>query len=183
MIRRHDGFTIDGKYFGISRKMYQSSAGSIRWPVGTKVDKSWLRAIYETRPRPEVLKCFARSPKPTTTTPLTSPNSMSSEPLTPTNIDTFYSMNVSPINQGQMINHGDTIDLQNVCYFEYFLPPKFPPHLRQFIPNLYLNMDNAEMCMDVEEGLKMIVLLSTRDIENEELFSDYNWIGNCKTTE
>jgi hypothetical protein len=92
-------------------------------------------------------------------------------------LDLFYSLNRSPLNHGNMINHRPTPERQNVTYMEFFLPPKFPPPLRSFIPNVYLNLENCELCSDVEEGLKMVVLVSLRDIKDEELFSDYNWIG------
>lgn len=94
-------------------------------------------------------------------------------------LELFYTLNRNPLNHGNMINHRPTKEQQNVTYFEYFLPPKFPQHLRSFIPNIYLNMENAELCTDVEEGLKMIVLVTTKDVEDEELFSDYNWIGRA----
>lgn len=178
MLRRQDGFTIDGKYFGLSRKLFQSASSSIRWPIGTTVDSSWLRAIYTTRQNAnswvETLQEFFE--EETKRIPTTEDALM---------LQTFHNINKNPLNQGQMINHGKIYDpqtkahkdAQNVTYFEYFLPPKFPQKLRGFIPNLYFSLDNCELCSDVEEGLKMVVLISTRDIKNEELFSDYNWIG------
>jgi hypothetical protein len=56
-----------------------------------------------------------------------------------------------------------------VCYQEVDLPIEFPHQLRQYIPNMYWNQHVNVM----KTSMRVVALVSLREIENEELFSTY----------
>ncbi len=59
-------------------------------------------------------------------------------------------------------------------YFEYQFPDDMVEHYHAFVPNIY--------CSASVRSVKTIVLMALRDLQNEELFSNYNFVGkNTKT--
>ncbi len=63
-----------------------------------------------------------------------------------------------------------------VCYYELDLDTQFPPELRRYIPNLYAHpVYYDEDTLEGDDYVQRVVaLVSTRSIHNEELFSQYH---------
>ncbi|KAJ3221818.1 hypothetical protein HK099_003074 [Clydaea vesicula] len=74
------------------------------------------------------------------------------------------------LNCGQFINNANQNFTSNVRYQELNVPPTFPMELRYLIPNLHYR----ENWIPFEDFTRVICLISTRDLKNEELFSTYN---------
>ncbi|KAH8555528.1 hypothetical protein BGW37DRAFT_139640 [Umbelopsis sp. PMI_123] len=70
----------------------------------------------------------------------------------------------NPLAVGQIVNNNR---YANVRYQEIDIPANFPLELRKYIPNLYLT-DRS-----IESSWRLVALIATRRIENEELFSTY----------
>lgn len=77
---------------------------------------------------------------------------------------------LNPLAVGHYINHNSS---NNVMYFEFEFPPNFPLNLKQFIPNVYYNSNFNNLSYSV----KSIALITIRDVQDEELFSDYCFVG------
>lgn len=84
---------------------------------------------------------------------------------------------VSPLNFGQIINGGRTIELQNVTYCDLSLGDDFPPNYRRFIPNVYYQTDLIGDGRPRGYEMRLIALIATRDLRDEELFSNYDFIA------
>jgi len=74
----------------------------------------------------------------------------------------------NPFIIGQLINHDN---IPNVMYYEVTIPLSFPKHLKSFIPNIYHQSDHSL-------PIRSIFMIALRDISNEELFANYQFIGN-----
>lgn len=76
----------------------------------------------------------------------------------------------NPFGWGHLINHSD---VPNVMYFEYQFPPDTPAHYLSFIPNVFYSSKDPAC------AVKTVVLMAMRRIRDEELFSNYNFIGRA----
>ncbi|KAI8372811.1 uncharacterized protein BYT42DRAFT_578100 [Radiomyces spectabilis] len=74
----------------------------------------------------------------------------------------------NPLAVGHIVNNGTTEYQPNVFYHEIDIPPVFPRDLRQYIPNIYWSSIDP-----LTTTTRMVGLIATRDIHNEELFSVY----------
>eukprot|EP01126_Amoeba_proteus_P052820 TRINITY_DN6412_c0_g1_i1.p1 TRINITY_DN6412_c0_g1~~TRINITY_DN6412_c0_g1_i1.p1 ORF type:complete len:186 (-),score=24.42 TRINITY_DN6412_c0_g1_i1:170-727(-) len=162
IVRRSDGYSIDGKYFGLSKYLFNSSSSKLNTTPNLCVDTSWISALNHQHSRSFLDSFLNRN----------------SETRQQISENLVYVPTRSPLNFGQMINHYNfKNNTQNVTYFEYVLPSNFPCHLRSFIPNMYYpNGIYEELSFD-EQELRMVVLIATRDINDQELFSDNHWIA------
>ncbi|XP_061165930.1 SET domain-containing protein 9-like [Saccostrea echinata] len=80
----------------------------------------------------------------------------------------------NPLAIGQYVNNHNKEFPSNVAYQEYDVPVDFPFHLKQFIPNVFYSSHITEDHMSLERTLRMVVLVSVREIKaGEELFSSY----------
>ncbi|KAG2187563.1 hypothetical protein INT44_005252 [Umbelopsis vinacea] len=70
----------------------------------------------------------------------------------------------NPLAVGQIVNNNR---FANVRYQEIDIPGDFPLELRKYIPNLYLSDQS------IESNWRLVALIATRRIEDEELFSTY----------
>jgi len=161
IIKRTDGSCVDGKYWGLSKIMYRSLEGRHQigaWPI---CDNTWLNVRHPSDWR----------------------NSMK-----------------SPLAMGQMINNHSE-NPPHVMYYEFEIPADFPRHLWYLLPNLnyqgmqiYHGQDHQSSEFDVGQRrgddsdtsagwknqnclAKSIAMIALRDIRDEELFSDYAWVG------
>jgi len=110
ILRRSDGVSIDGKYWGLSRTMYKSIAGRESTHYVDFCDVTWLNVTRGSF------------------------NFTQPVPNEPTQEDRLGVKN--PLNMGQIINHASHNQESNVTYFEYTVPEEFPQELRTLIPNV-----------------------------------------------
>jgi hypothetical protein len=81
----------------------------------------------------------------------------------------------NPIAVGNYINHRTEDKFPNLMYFEYEFSANFPAELRYLLPNCYFgHVDRSVVNMPTSHAM---LLISVRKIANEELFSDYLFIG------
>eukprot|EP00054_Salpingoeca_dolichothecata_P004918 m.32461 g.32461 ORF g.32461 m.32461 type:complete len:255 (+) comp14972_c0_seq1:157-921(+) len=73
----------------------------------------------------------------------------------------------NPLAVGQIVNNRPRNNMQNVMYVELDLPATFPLQLRHLCCNAHYASSS------VDSPLRIVALLATRDIEDEELFSSY----------
>lgn len=143
-LRRCDGSSVDGKYFGLSKWLFNSIAKRNQIYDGNELveicDENWLAISYLARKNPSKQ-------------------------------ETIIQMK-NPLNSGQLINCASDGNKANVMYYEYDFTIDFPIHLRKYIPNVSYNSNQKGDLL-----VKSILMISLRDIENEELFSDYSFIG------
>jgi len=81
----------------------------------------------------------------------------------------------NPLNIGQYINHCMHLEKCNVSYLDYTFNNNFPNYFRTYIPNIPyagLSAHHGE--------IPTIVLVCTRDISDEEVFSDYNYVAKTQ---
>ncbi|KAG2179176.1 hypothetical protein INT43_002026 [Umbelopsis isabellina] len=71
---------------------------------------------------------------------------------------------INPLAIGQIVNNNKD---PNVRYQEIDLPSTFSLELRQYIPNLYLTDQS------IENNWRIVALITTRKVQDEELFSTY----------
>ncbi|SAL99285.1 hypothetical protein [Absidia glauca] len=74
----------------------------------------------------------------------------------------------NPLAIGQMVNNGTNEYPANVCYQEIDIPKDFTRSLRKWIPNSYYGPTDP-----FTSTTRIVALVATRQIENEELFSTY----------
>jgi len=100
---------------------------------------------------------------------------------------------ICPIALGQLINHyhplnNTSVDnsnyAPNVMYCEFEFPASFPEHLRHLLP--HVNYEGALVQEETKANrgylTKSIAMISLREICDEELFSDYRWVGVPRTS-
>jgi hypothetical protein len=81
-----------------------------------------------------------------------------------------HSQSLNPLNLGQKINNGNAKFEPNVEYQELDLPPGFDSRLRKWIPNVHHSQDwNPD-----QDKTRVVLLLTTKDVQNQELFSTYH---------
>ena len=86
----------------------------------------------------------------------------------------------NPISVGNYINHRTNEQFANLIYFEYEFSEKFPSEFRYLLPNCYFgHVDRSVANMP---WMHAVLLISIRKITNEELFSDYLFIGKEKVS-
>lgn len=143
-LRRCDGSSVDGKYYGLSGWLYKSIAKkNAIFGENGKIDvcdTNWIEIAQLGRRNSNLLAL------PTL---------------------------INPLNSGQLINCASDGKRANVMYYEYDFTFDFPLHLRKYIPNISYNSNQMEDLL-----VKSILMISLRDIENEELLSDYSFIGS-----
>lgn len=76
------------------------------------------------------------------------------------------------LNVGQIINNAPSPKLANVRYQELNIPSDFPLHLRHLLPNLH----NHRQWAPWDHFTRVVLIVSTRPVKDEELFSTYNEI-------
>lgn len=86
----------------------------------------------------------------------------------------------SPLAMGQMINNAN--GEPNVMYYEFEFSAKIPRHLWYMIPNINYRGTSAlygDDDVDLRTNclVKSIAMVTLRDVEDEELFSNYSWVG------
>ena len=76
----------------------------------------------------------------------------------------------SCLNIGQKINNGSSKLPPNVEYQELDVPSDFNPRLKKWLPNVHYS---SHWSPD-RDKTRIVLLVTTKDVENEELFSSYH---------
>lgn len=147
-LRRGDGSSVDGKFYGISGWFYNSSISkyTIIDDFGNKYlscDKDWILQSKQVR----------------------------NQYMNTKEIENIQFTN--PLNTGHFINCASGKQRANVMYYEYdFMVDDYQLEYRKFIPNVSYLPPVDETIL-----VKSIVMIALNTLENEELFSDYAFIG------
>lgn len=78
----------------------------------------------------------------------------------------------NPLAQGNYANHSDA---PNICYMAFDFPSTFPPPLQSYIPNVFLR--HRTYRVKDEPYMNSAVLVTLREVSNEEIFGHYCFIG------
>src|SRR3990167_1662460 len=155
-LRRNDGSNLDGKFYGLSGWMYRSSLSKNTHKdddgnIIPFADATW---ITDSRDIHKLLKSNNTT------------NTNQSE--SPSPLGRFS----NPLATGHFINCASDGKRANVMYFDFNFNYTFNQK-RKFIPNIgYSNsLDDDEVLV------KSLLIVSLRRIQDEELFTDYSFIG------
>lgn len=155
LLRRYDGCYVDGRPYGLSGRVFRSCSLRDNLDTLELSEATWLnyKRMDNSNWKPE-----------------------------DDQVNEFDAYK-NPLSVGHVINHSNT---PNVMYFEVDIPIStnnlpahldaslvLPTHLRQYLPNVYYNMD----AMGSLPVMKTVVLVTLRNIENEELFTHYCFVG------
>ncbi|KAI9229979.1 MAG: hypothetical protein DHS80DRAFT_29357 [Piptocephalis tieghemiana] len=142
-LRMTDGTVIDGKATGISGWSYRSIVRRDRIGPYSIADMTWMDLARHAPP-------YLQAPR-------------------------------NPLAVGQLINNAISPKEANVTYHEHTLPPSTPISHRQFLPNIRssgvregdFSMVHPPCPSGPRPGLPLVLLIATRDLHNEELYSTY----------
>jgi hypothetical protein len=149
-LRRGDGSSVDGKFYGISGWMFSSTA--VRNAIPTErgllecCDRQWISASRRIR-------AITQSASPHLHLP------------------DFH----NPLNVGHFINCASEGTRANVMYHEHAFTLDLPLHHRKYLPNVSCQSHTQE---DSNLFVKSILMIALKPIQpGEELLADYSFIG------